>query len=152
MRGRAGPFFARLWRRRQPSGRTAGHTAAVRLLLEHGASTEAVSTSGTTPLFYAAEFGHYDAVESLLNHGAKVNAKDRQDLTPIDRAAVGGHKQIVELLRMWGATTKKVMKLDSGHESVGNGTLTPMYGLCRSKNGPRSLLMCPSSRHASSAP
>ena len=51
-----------------------GQTAAVGLLLKHGAHVDPRSTSDETPLIMAARSKHKFVVEALLKHGADTSA------------------------------------------------------------------------------
>ena len=55
----------------------AGHAAAVALLLEAGAHSEAVGLSGATPLMMAAAMGHEGAAAALLAGGADPSTAHR---------------------------------------------------------------------------
>lgn len=53
-----------------------GDLAAVKTLLDSGASVNAKSPYGATPLFFAADRGNIEMVKLLLERGADVNVKD----------------------------------------------------------------------------
>ncbi|KAL6705251.1 hypothetical protein ACN47E_007211 [Coniothyrium glycines] len=57
--------------------------AAVRTLLAHGASTQAMDNMKATPLRYASEHKGTGIIRQLLDVGADVNARDSSDLTPL---------------------------------------------------------------------
>jgi ankyrin repeat protein len=71
-----------------------GHVDVIKLLLEKGASVEAMADfggapSGNTPLHNAASQGGLKAVELLLEKGANPNAVNQQGQTPLHRAIAG---------------------------------------------------------------
>lgn len=51
-----------------------GYANVVSLLLDNGASTEAVSIRNETPLHVAVRQRHYDVISILLRHRANINA------------------------------------------------------------------------------
>jgi len=53
-----------------------GVRAVVEYLLEHGASLEATSLTGATPIMKAIESCSLDVVQLLINRGAKVRTED----------------------------------------------------------------------------
>ncbi|KAI0121771.1 hypothetical protein BJ170DRAFT_737129 [Xylariales sp. AK1849] len=81
-----------------------GHEAAVRLLLDRGATIDAKDLNGQTPLFGAAEDGYEAVVRLLLDRGAVINGKDFEGRTPLFWAAKKGHEAVVRLLLDRGAT------------------------------------------------
>jgi 26S proteasome non-ATPase regulatory subunit 10 len=78
---------------------SAGHVDILQLLLNHGASVNAVNNDGRTPLHYAASWGHVDILQLLLSHGASVNAVDKEGGTPLHDAACAheGHVKCVKV-------------------------------------------------------
>jgi hypothetical protein len=88
----------------------AGHTVAVRILLEHAHKQSATVNDrcsrgmwdGATALFMASTHGHSDVVRELLNHGAAVDI-DHADRTPLQIAAMNGHTKTVRVLVGGGA-------------------------------------------------
>ena len=90
-----------------PDGMTALHHLArsrsahvARLLLEHGASPDAVSSDyGFTPLRIVAEYGEAPTASLLLEHGASVGLRDRMGHTAAYVASHFGHGEVLELLR-----------------------------------------------------
>lgn len=78
--------------------------AAVEVLLEAGASHEARTAVGATPLFLAAAGGHLAAAELLLMAGAAVDAKQSQQAAPVHVAASRGHSGVLELLLRYRAS------------------------------------------------
>ncbi|MCX5827124.1 MAG: ankyrin repeat domain-containing protein [Deltaproteobacteria bacterium] len=65
---------------------TDGHTAMVRLLLEHGANPNMKNFDGVTALHNAVFEKQIDIVKLLLEYGADPTIKDRFGNTPIDLA------------------------------------------------------------------
>ncbi len=64
-----------------------GQQRVVRMLLDHGASTEVRnSTTGNTPLIEAAQDGFEAVVQILIDHGADVNARNLKGATAEDVA------------------------------------------------------------------
>ena len=74
-----------------------GHTATVKLLLDHGAKIDEKDDDGWTPISQAAKKGHKDTVKLFLDHGANIDLKNNYGWTPIHRAADKGHTDIVKL-------------------------------------------------------
>lgn len=90
-----------------------GDIAAVKSLLEKGASLEAASRYGQTPLFFAARNGHEELVKFLLTQGANPNVKDTfYKSSLISAAADKGYTSVVKLL------------LDAGSDSAGEALET----------------------------
>ena len=77
-----------------------GQPAAARLLLESGASADAVAANPTQvmPLHSAASARNLEAVRVLLEHGAPVNTRQQAGWVPIHAAAQNGDRPMVELL------------------------------------------------------
>merc|ERR1711972_233034 len=71
-----------------------GHTNAVALLLETGASIHARDSNHLTPLLMAAERGHDVTVQLLLAMGSHVNATDLQEMTALHWAARMDHQKV----------------------------------------------------------
>ncbi|MDQ7826852.1 MAG: ankyrin repeat domain-containing protein [Candidatus Eremiobacteraeota bacterium] len=88
-------------------GETALHLARTcsiaRLLIEKGASINARSVKGETPLFEALRYGQRDMVELLIKRGADVNARNARGSTPLHRAARMGSGELAELLLRYRA-------------------------------------------------
>ncbi|KAL2847153.1 hypothetical protein BJY01DRAFT_263070 [Aspergillus pseudoustus] len=76
----------------------ASEEEAVTVLLHHGASVSATSTTGQTPLHLAAQKGHYFIAQQLLNHNSDLSAADNDGRTPLMAAAYYGHIKMVRLL------------------------------------------------------
>ncbi|XP_054897163.1 cyclin-dependent kinase 4 inhibitor B [Poeciliopsis prolifica] len=76
-----------------------GSSAAVRLLLNHGADPNVADRStGATPLHDAARTGFLDTVRLLLEFGADPQARDKDHRLPIDLAKENCHTEVVALL------------------------------------------------------
>jgi ankyrin repeat protein len=103
---------AKAW---SPDGFTALHYAAyfdgpeaTRVLLDHGADLEAVSTNEefapqARPLHSAVAAGRADVVEALLEAGADPNARQHGGFTPLMAAEQTGDLDLAELLIRYGA-------------------------------------------------
>ncbi|MCW5580723.1 MAG: ankyrin repeat domain-containing protein [Luteimonas sp.] len=95
---------------------TARHDAAVRLLVEAGASLENAPYN-YTPLAYAAYNNRQQALRYLLGKGARVDADASERLTYINTAlmmaAIQGHRDIVRLLLQAGADP--LVRVRGGH-------------------------------------
>ncbi len=73
-------------------------TAVVGLLLGRGATIEAPSPNGTTPLMMAARYGPEDTVNLLLSRGASLAARNIQGLNAADFARLGGRDKLAARL------------------------------------------------------
>ena len=85
-----------------------GQAGAARLLLEKGASVDAVTSNPMKlmPLHSAASARNLEAVRLLLEHGAPVNARQQWGWVPIHAAAQNGDRAMVELMLKHGADPK----------------------------------------------
>ena len=85
-----------------------GQAGAARLLLEKGASVDAVTSNPMKlmPLHSAASARNLEAVRLLLEHGAPVNARQQWGWVPILAAAQNGDRAMVELMLRHGADPK----------------------------------------------
>jgi ankyrin repeat protein len=89
-----------------------GSAAMIDLLVKAGASVNAASSNGTTPLMLAAASGKADAVKTLLTAGADVNAKDTTlGQTPLMFAAALNRDAAIRVLAANGADLKATTKL-----------------------------------------
>uniref|UniRef100_A0A8C4EYE3 Tetratricopeptide repeat, ankyrin repeat and coiled-coil containing 2b n=1 Tax=Dicentrarchus labrax TaxID=13489 RepID=A0A8C4EYE3_DICLA len=81
-----------------------GYMDMVALLLEYGASVDAPSESGLTPLGYAAAGGHMAIVTALCRRRAKVDHLDKNSQCALVHAALRGHMEVVKFLIQcdWG--------------------------------------------------
>ncbi|MCA9718450.1 MAG: ankyrin repeat domain-containing protein [Myxococcales bacterium] len=75
----------------------------LRLLLERGASVDARSLQGATPLMNAIQARSLEEARFLLGHGADPRAADRRGFTSTHRAAEMGYLEFLELLLEHGA-------------------------------------------------
>uniref|UniRef100_A0A3Q3X941 Uncharacterized protein n=1 Tax=Mola mola TaxID=94237 RepID=A0A3Q3X941_MOLML len=75
-----------------------GYMDMVALLLEFGASVDAPSDSGLTPLGYAAAGGHMAIVSALCRRRAKVDHLDKNSQCALVHAALRGHMEVVKFL------------------------------------------------------
>lgn len=81
----------------------AGNSAAVDLLLAHGAKTEVRGEYGTTALLVAINSGSSNCVASLLAAGADVNVKNDNAWSALHYAVSHGRKVILQMLLDKGA-------------------------------------------------
>jgi ankyrin repeat protein len=98
----------------------AGHTAALRLMLDVGFGVDAHSGEhGGTALHAAAYSGSADAVRLLLDRGASTDARDATwDSPPLDWAMVGsGERPATNRHPDWIATVQAL--LDAGASTAG---------------------------------
>src|SRR6185295_4303611 len=71
-----------------------------------------LTTSGATPLHFAAEAGNADAINALLNAGADVNAKESENgQTPLIFAASAGNVDAMKALIKHGADVNMPSKV-----------------------------------------
>lgn len=70
----------------------------VRLLLDSGASIDAVNSHNNTPLHWASHDGHVDVVRLLLERGADSARAGQEGKTAAQHAETSGHDVIVSLL------------------------------------------------------
>mmetsp|Transcript_29971 Transcript_29971/g.47608 ORF Transcript_29971/g.47608 Transcript_29971/m.47608 type:complete len:4002 (-) Transcript_29971:1624-13629(-) len=78
----------------------AGEASTVEVLLEWGAQVNVVeSTTGATPLMFAAFVGSLECVELLLDHGADPLTRTRQGALAFVFAEENGHEGIAGMLR-----------------------------------------------------
>ena len=69
------------------------------LLLQAGATVDAVDNDGQTALYWAAFNGKIQVMEALLNAGADKALKGNDGYTALDLAQYNNHPAIVKLLR-----------------------------------------------------
>jgi len=80
-----------------------GYSEVVRVLLEHGADTEARDNGTYSPLDWASD-GHVEVVQVLLEHLADVNSFDKDDrITALHLASEYGEVAIARVLLANGA-------------------------------------------------
>lgn len=70
----------------------------VQLLLEQGATVNARSPNGTTPLMMAARYGSEDSVRLLLKRGADPKLANQRDLRAADFARLAGRESLASRL------------------------------------------------------
>ncbi|MGC2657592.1 MAG: ankyrin repeat domain-containing protein [Bryobacteraceae bacterium] len=88
-----------------------GQDDAVGMLLKEGASINARSPLGSTPLYDAALKGDAEIVSDLVSRGADIDARDvNSGTTPLYAAAAFGRKQVVAILLLWGADPNALSK------------------------------------------
>src|SRR6267378_4464332 len=80
------------------SAASSRNLAAARLLIEHGAPTNARQQGGWVPIHAAAQNGDADMVDLLLAHGAEAQIANDEGKTPAMVAQDKGHTQIAALL------------------------------------------------------
>jgi len=85
-----------------------GQPEAARLLLENGASVDAVASNPTRvmPLHSAASARNLEAARLLLEHGAPVDARQQGGWVPLHAAAQNGDRDMVALFISHRADTK----------------------------------------------
>lgn len=82
-----------------------GKLAAVRLLLEAGADTEARAHNrqDNMPLHAATAAQRRDVAEALVHEGADLEARNAEGMTPLHMAAYAGDIEMIRLFRGSGA-------------------------------------------------
>ena len=83
-----------------------GHVEITRVLLEHGADSEARNEYGYSPLYKATESGHVELVQVLLEYGADANARGYRGCRPLYLASYSGYLAIMRMLLKHGADVK----------------------------------------------
>ncbi|KAG7234352.1 hypothetical protein CRUP_031901, partial [Coryphaenoides rupestris] len=73
-------------------------------LLQYGASANAESLQGVTPLHLASQEGRPDMVALLISKQANVNLGNKSGLTPLHLVAQEGHVGIADILVKQGAS------------------------------------------------
>lgn len=78
----------------------------VDVLVEYGATLDARTKWGTTPLHWACWLGNKDVAEALLKHGARVDLVDGECMTPLHALAVSQelHTSLIDALLERGAS------------------------------------------------
>jgi ankyrin repeat protein len=87
---------------------TYGKTYAVQMLIEKGASVNAVTTDNETPLHLASRLGNLETASLLIEKGASVNAVTTDNETPLHWASRRGDLKTVALLIEKGASVNAV--------------------------------------------
>jgi ankyrin repeat protein len=80
-----------------------GHVEVSRVLLEHGADTEARDKDDYSPLERAIQIGHVGVAQVLLGHGADVSARNEGWYTPLHCASAMGQPAVALVLLRHGA-------------------------------------------------
>ena len=80
-----------------------GHVEVARVLLKHGADTEARDTDDFSALEHVALDGHVELTQVLLEHGTDANAQDKERCTPLYWAADIGQLAVAQVLLSHGA-------------------------------------------------
>jgi ankyrin repeat protein len=86
-----------------------GDSAAVRRLLQQGASPNTSETDGSTALHRAVEADTRDVVRVLLEAGADAKRANRYGITPLHLAAVNGNATVMRDLLNAGADPNAVL-------------------------------------------
>lgn len=79
-----------------------GHVEIIKLLVERGASVEALDLEGMTPLFYAAHGGQLEALKYLVSAGANPSHLEGQGRSALYWAANVGQIEVLKLLLQLG--------------------------------------------------
>jgi uncharacterized protein len=106
-----------------------GQPEAARVLVEKGASIDAVASNPTKvmPLHSAASARNLEAARLLLEHGAPINARQQGGWAPIHAAAQNGDRALVELMLKLGADptlmndegkTPAMLAREKGHADI----------------------------------
>jgi ankyrin repeat protein len=77
---------------------TGPNPAVVALLLARGASIDAASPNGTTPLMMAARYGSEESAKLLISRGADLKVRNQRGLSAVDFARDGGRGSLAESL------------------------------------------------------
>jgi ankyrin repeat protein len=83
-------------------------TYAVQILIEKGASVNAVTNDNDTPLHWASQLRDLETVALLIEKGASVNAVTNDNKTPLHWASEHGYLETVALLIEKGASVNAV--------------------------------------------
>jgi ankyrin repeat protein/uncharacterized UPF0146 family protein len=83
-------------------------TYAVQILIEKGASVNAVTTDNQTPLHWASKHWNLETVALLIEKGASVNAVTTDNQTPLHLASERSNLETVALLIEKGASVNAV--------------------------------------------
>lgn len=104
-----------------------GDACALRLFLDHGASTEPTMSIGFTALILAAQFGNTQTVSVLLKE-SKLDWKDDTEATVLHHAALNRHdeERRGELMRLLLTASTSVLEINA---QASNGR-TALYTAC----------------------
>ena len=83
-----------------------GHAKLTRVLLKHGADTEAGNRVKDTPLLLASRKGHVEVVRDLLEHDANTETRGFSGCNALEFAIYGDHIEVARLLMENGADVK----------------------------------------------
>ncbi|KAK6183722.1 hypothetical protein SNE40_011147 [Patella caerulea] len=106
---------------------TSGGTKIARLILEGGASVNAVDIRRNHAAHFAAKGGHLEVLALMAGYGAEFNQNDSQNNTPIHIAAINGHGGCCKFLSQRGCNPKpkntdgqtpKTLAKDNGHKDA----------------------------------
>ena len=76
----------------------AGHTAILKLLIDHGADVKELTSENKTLLFFAANAGRLDMVDLLLASGLERGDRDADGKTAFDYATRQGNIEVMRRL------------------------------------------------------
>ena len=97
-----------------------GDIDEVQWQLDAGVDVNEESSTGLTPLHYAASSGHNDIVALLIERGANVNATDSgKGGTPLDYAHWGDQEEVIATLNAHNAQREH----EKGGEGIGQSSL-----------------------------
>jgi ankyrin repeat protein len=74
------------------------NSETIRLLLEHGANSNATQAGGFTPIFSAATANRRDLAEILIAHGGRAQHRCDAGKSPADFARERGHAELADWL------------------------------------------------------
>ena len=80
-----------------------GEADTARVLVEYGASLEAVDREGMTALMWASREGQEDTARVLVEHGASLEAVDGEGNTALKFASDYGYRKVAKVLCKHGA-------------------------------------------------
>src|SRR5689334_13127322 len=95
-------FLRQRWMNRKLLDVSTATTGQVRYWLDRGASANAQSAEGYTPLMWACQ-SNSDTVKLLLDRGADIGLRDRHGAVAMDWAATDGRAEAIRLLLEHGA-------------------------------------------------
>ena len=107
-----------------------GHLDVSKMLIEAGATVDALDKDSITPLIFAVNAGNGNIVKLLIKHGANVNIADRSLCTPLHYACVRFHSNIARDIiangcitntnfsSMFGGTPLKFLVYDKQYQTA----------------------------------